>query len=189
MLKKETAITTPGGAVAGNIGDLPDWYSDSRFAQQQFTGTNPVTITTASEVWLSRFTHEAEKQRNRNVLEFFQHAKAGSLYIQDCSYFRDAVGVKGNHVLESRPEGRFLCAAVSLFQLHPDGRLHPLAIVIDFKGSMDESVTIFNKRLNPSDSTDKEKTDWPWRYAKTCAQVADWVCHEVTIHLVEYSLH
>lgn len=176
-----------GSAVVeygGNVGDLPDWYSDSRFAQQQFTGTNPVTITTASETWLFRFTHEAEKQRNKNVLELFQHAKAGSFYVQDCSYFRDAIGAKGHHVLESRPEGRFLCATVSLFHLHPDGRLHPLAIVIDFKGSMDDSVTIFNKRLNPSDSTEKEKTDWPWRYAKTCAQVADWVRHEVTIHLV-----
>lgn len=49
---------------------------------------------------------------------------------------------------------------------------------------MDDSVTIFNKQLDPSDSTDKEKTDWPWRYAKTCAQVADWVRHEVTVHLV-----
>lgn len=28
-----------------NIGDLNDWYSDARFAQQQFTGTNPNTIT------------------------------------------------------------------------------------------------------------------------------------------------
>lgn len=167
-----------------NIGDLSDWYSDSRFAQQQFTGTNPNTITSASETWLSRFSHEAEKQQNKNVLELFQKAKAGSFYIQDCSYFRDAIGVKGNHVMESKPEGRFLAATVSLFQLHPDGRLHPVAIVIDYKGSMEDSVTIFNKRLGPSDSAHDQKTDWPWRYAKTCAQVADWVRHEVTVHLV-----
>lgn len=37
---------TTGGL---NIGDLPDWYSDSRFAQQQFTGTNPNTIKSASK--------------------------------------------------------------------------------------------------------------------------------------------
>lgn len=167
-----------------NIGDLSDWYSDSRFAQQQFTGANPNTITSASETWLFRFRHEAEKQRNKNVLEIFQKAEAGLFYIQDCSYFRDAIGVKGHHVMESKPEGRFLSATVSLFQLHPDGRLHPVAIVIDFKGSIDDSVTIFNKRLVPSDSNHDEKTDWPWRYAKTCAQVADWVRHEVTVHLV-----
>lgn len=60
--------------------------------------------------------------------------------MQDCSYFRDAIGVEGHHVIES--DGRFFCATVSLFQLHYDGRLHPLAIVIDFKGSFDKSVTI-----------------------------------------------
>lgn len=49
----------------GNIGDLQDWYSDSRFAQQQFTGTNPVTITTASKTWLSRFTNEAKKRATK----------------------------------------------------------------------------------------------------------------------------
>lgn len=165
-----------------NIGDLPDWYSDSRFAQQQFTGTNPNTIKSASKTWISQFADEAKKQGNQKVQELFQQAEDSSFYIQDCSYFRDAIGVEGHHVMESK--GRFLCATVSIFQLHSDGRLHPLAIIIDFKGSFDESVTIFNKRLNPSDSIDGEKTDWPWRYAKTCAQVADWVRHEVTIHLV-----
>ena len=57
--------------------------------------------------------------------------KDSSFYIQDCSYFRDAIGVEGHHVMES--DGHFLCATVSLFQLHSDGRLYPLAIVIDFK--------------------------------------------------------
>lgn len=165
-----------------NIGDLPDWYSDSRFAQQQFTGTNPNTIKSASKTWISQFTEEAEKQCNKKVQELFQRSKDSSFYIQDCSYFREAIGVEGHQLMESN--GRFLCATVSLFQLHSDGRLHPLAIVIDFKGSFDKSVTIFNKRLNPSDSIAEEKTDWPWRYAKTCAQVADWIRHEVTIHLV-----
>lgn len=166
-----------------NIGDLPDWYSDSRFAQQQFTGTNPNTIKSASKTWISEFSKEAEKQGSKKVQELFQRSKDSSFYIQDGSYFRDAIGVKGDHVMESN--GRFLCATVSLFQLHSDGRLHPVAIVIDFKGSFDKSVTIFNKRLHPSDSSiDEERTDWPWRYAKTCAQVADWIRHEVTVHLV-----
>lgn len=164
-----------------NIGDLPDWYSDSRFAQQQFTGTNPNTIKSASKTWISQFAEEATKQGNKKVQQLLQ-GEDSSFYIQDCSYFRDAIGVEGHHVMQSN--GRFLCATVSLFQLHSDGRLHPLAIVIDFKGSFDKSVTIFNNRLNPSDSIDDEKTDWPWRYAKTCAQVADWIRHEVTIHLV-----
>lgn len=167
-----------------NIGDLSDWYSDARFAQQQFTGTNPVTITSASEAWVSRFIQMAEKQHNLNVLELFRNARVGSFYVQDCSYFRDAIGVEEDHLMSSQPEGRWLCATVSLFQLHPDGILHPLAIIIDFKGSIDDSVTLFNGRLDPTYPTDKEKSDWPWRYAKTCAQVADWLRHEVTIHLV-----
>lgn len=164
-----------------NIGDLPDWYSDSRFAQQQFTGTNPNTIKSASKTWISQFAEEATKQGNEKVQQLLK-GEDSSFYIQDCSYFRDAIGVEGHHVMQSN--GRFLCATVSLFQLHSDGRLHPLAIVIDFKGSFDKSVTIFNNRLNPLDPIDEEKTDWPWRYAKTCAQVADWIRHEVTVHLV-----
>lgn len=48
---------------------------------------------------------------------------------------------------------------------------------------MSNSVVIFNKRLDPSDPTDSEETDWPWRYAKMCAQVSDWTRHEITIHL------
>lgn len=142
-----------------NIGDLPDWYSDSRFAQQQFTGTNPNTIKSASKTWISQFTEEAEKQCNKKVQELFQRSKDSSFYIQDCSYFREAIGVEGHQLMESNR--RFLCATVSLFQLHSDGRLHPLAIVIDFKGSFDKSVTIFNKRLNPSDSIAEEKTIGP----------------------------
>lgn len=49
---------------------------------------------------------------------------------------------------------------------------------------MDNSVVIFNKRISPSDSTASEANDWPWRYAKTCAQVSDFLRHEVTVHLV-----
>ncbi|KAK4987243.1 hypothetical protein LTR50_004755 [Elasticomyces elasticus] len=169
-----------------NIGDLPDWYSDARFAQQQFTGTNPTTITLASSDWLSKFKSAAEKQSKTDVLELLSSADPKSMYVQDCSYFRDAVKVGPTEILRSDgDEGdRFCCAAVSLFQLHEDGKFHPVAVVIDYKGSMDASVTIFNKRLIPSVPTDSEATDWAWRYAKTCAQVSDWIRHEVAIHLV-----
>lgn len=165
-----------------NIGDLNDWYSDARFAQQQFTGTNPNTITLASAEWLSRIANTAARQKNDGVVKLFGSAQPQSFYIQDCSYFRDAARIGADN---SMVDGeRHLCAAVSLFQLHSDGRLHPLAIIIDYRGSIENSVTIFNKRLSPSDPIGSENTDWPWRYAKTCAQVSDWIRHEITVHLV-----
>lgn len=165
-----------------NIGDLNDWYSDARFAQQQFTGTNPNTITLASTEWLSRFANTAARQKNEGVVKLFESAQPEAFYIQDCSYFREAARVGKDELMVDGD--RHLCAAVSLFQLHSDGRLHPLAIIIDYRGSIENSVTIFNKRLSPSDSTGSEDKDWPWRYAKTCAQVSDWIRHEVTVHLV-----
>lgn len=181
---RKTGTDIMGGE---NIGDLPDWYSDARFAQQRFTGTDPSTIKLASKEWLAKFIDIAGKQKNQKVVDLFHSAGPKSFYILDCSYFRDAIKASADHVMMTKaPWGdRWVCAAVSLFQLHSDGRLHPLAIVVDYKGSMDNSVTIFNKRLHPSDSIDSEKTDWPWRYAKTCVQVSDWICHELAIHLVK----
>jgi hypothetical protein len=129
----------------------------------------------------------------RNIL-----SSGEDLFVQDYSYFREATGVSNdeefhNEVLElagGKPTGktasRFACAPVVIFQLHCDGRLHPLAITIDHKGSLDNSVTIFNMHLTPDDQSGvAEKDDWPWRYAKTCAQTADWSRHEVAVHLVE----
>ena len=92
-------------------------------------------------------------------------------------------------LVEKVPTGestlRYACASVVIFQLHEDGRLHPLAITLDYRGSLDKSITIFNRRLNPDDKGDiDEKVDWPWRYAKTCAQTADWARHEIEVHLV-----
>ncbi|KAG8761312.1 hypothetical protein FRC12_009426 [Ceratobasidium sp. 428] len=83
---------------------------------------------------------------------------------------------------------RYGAAPVALFHLADNGHLHPLAIVIDYKGSMAASIVIFNKRSTPSDDLAKEAQDWPWRYAKTCVQSADWLRHEVTIHLVNTHL-
>ncbi len=111
-----------------------------------------------------------------------------SLYVQDCSYFREAMGVNDNDSIASQDGDRFGCAAVSLFYLLPDGKLHPLAIVVDYKNNIGNSAVIFNKRLSPSDPTSPETEDWPWRYAKMCAQISDWTRHELTVHLTNTHL-
>jgi len=107
--------------------------------------------------------------------------------VQDGSYFRKAVGVSDPttvlHHKEPSSDECWTVDAVSLFQLHENGKLHPLAICIDYRGSLEKSVTIFNKRMSPQDSTSGEKEDWPWRYAKTCAQATDWMRHELAVHL------
>lgn len=180
-----------------NIGDLPDWWSDARYAQQQFTGTNPTTICLASSRWVQDFKNVAHAQGRAAAYaeSFLTSADPKSLYIQDCSYFREAVHAEPLEPLRAKGSDRYACAAVSLFHLSEMGQLHPIAIVIDYKGSMDNSVVVFNKRLTPIDPyapqternelLQKEKDDWPWRYAKTCAQVSDWIRHELAIHLVE----
>ncbi|GKU07827.1 lipoxygenase [Fusarium langsethiae] len=111
-----------------------------------------------------------------------------SLFVQDTRYFRKAFSVAPDDELkhkEPSSDNNWACAAVTLFQLHDNGKLHPVAIVCDYKASMKNSVTIFNQRKDPSDSPEKEKGDYPWRYAKTCAQVSDWLRHEVGVHLTK----
>ena len=168
-----------------NIGDIPDWYSDAKFAQQQFTGTNPTTITRAPAERIAEFKAAAQTQGLKSTEKLITSTDPKDLYIQDCSYFRDACGYQADDVMmdDDKLGNRFSCAAVSLFHLNSDGRLHPLAICTDYKVSMQKSIVMFNKRLSPSDSTASEKEDWPWRYAKTCAQVSDWTRHEITAHL------
>ena len=170
-----------------NIGDLSDWYSDARFAQQQFTGTNPTTIARARDSFIMDVGIAAYHQGLKAVVKFLSSTAHEDLYAQDCSYFRKACGYGPNDVMvdEGTMGNRFSCATISLFHLNPDGQLHPLAICIDYKGDLDESVIIFNKRLSPSDSTASEKEDWPWRFAKTCAQVSDWTRHEITVHFTD----
>ena len=173
-----------------NLGDLPDWFSDAKFARQSFTGANPCTIRLASHEWIARFKEAARVQKASTALDFIDQVDQKSLFLQDCSYFREALKV--GPTTELKAEDRYNNAAVTLFHLPPNGRLHPLAIVVDWRGSIVDSVTIFNKRLTPLDpeSSDyeyhlnQEKQDWPWRFAKTCAQVSDWVRHELTVHLV-----
>lgn len=169
-----------------NVGELEDWYSDDRFAQQQFTGTNPTTIELASETWLTRFSRAAGKEPEDAVAKDTIDKLIGkypeSLYVQDYSYFRDAAGIK-NKEAEIKCHKRFQsarwgCAAVCLFFLDSEGLLHPLAIVTDWRDSMEASVTIFNrelfKRMNlvtgkskdPISTEERidEAVDWPWRY-------------------------
>ncbi|KAK6531888.1 hypothetical protein TWF694_003051 [Orbilia ellipsospora] len=187
-----------------------DWYTDEQFAQQHFSGPNPATIRLASKNWASSFVAAADKARNTNAKRYIeQRVGKGSLYIQDASYFRKAIGLKGKDDLKTlrTPNGRganyhsrYGCAAVCLFELNSEGQLHPLAIVLDYKGDdiewngsfydksklsdLRESVVIFNRRLTPKADKKTEQTDWPWRYAKMCVQVSDWHRHEITIHLV-----
>lgn len=169
--------------------DYEDWYSDARFAQQQFTGTNPTTLKTVPVNLLDEFKAAANAQGLKDVVSLLESADK-DLYVQDCSYFREAAGMKPDDVMIAEdPYGnRFGCAAVSLFLLHPHGKLHPLAVCIDYKVKMSNSIVIFNKRLLASDVNPPEKEDWPWRYAKTCAQVSDWARHNIVIHLVETHL-
>ncbi|OCL10528.1 Lipoxygenase [Glonium stellatum] len=177
------------------IGDRPkqDWYTDAVFAQQQFTGTNPTTLTLASQ-WIAEFTAEAHDQGYDAVVKLLSSADKNSLYVQDCSYFRQAIGLKFDQdvmvkgeLLSSGP--RYTPCSVALFQLDNDGRLHPLAIIIDYKGSIKNSVVIFNKNLDAdAAAAADQKHDWPWRYAKTCAQVSDWLRHEIGIHLTDTHL-
>lgn len=105
----------------------------------------------------------------------------------DCSYFRTALKLNPDDDIVLKPADkteptRYGCASVTLFQLHETGNLHPLGIVIDYKGSMKNSVVIFNERVSHTDSAAGES--WHWRYAKTCAQSSDWTLHELTVHLV-----
>ncbi|KAK0652821.1 lipoxygenase [Cercophora newfieldiana] len=171
----------------GNIGLLEDWYSDRRFADQSLTGTNPTTISKASKAWIDDFTKAAKLGGYDKWVGLLGKANPDSLYVQDGSYFRKAFGVADPEAtLHFKPVGvdeNWCVGAVTLFQLHEDGKLHPVAICIDHKSTMEKSVTIFNKRLSPNDSTSGEKEDWPWRYAKTCSQVTDWMRHELVVHL------
>lgn len=167
---------------------LDDWFSDRRFADQAFTGANPKTIERASAGLIKEFTEAAKAGGYSEWAARLPRVDPSSLLVQDCSYFREAIGAAADEVIHHKQpasDENWACAAVTLFQLHDDGKLHPIAITIDYKGTMADSVTIFNRRMSPSDSTRGEATDWPWRYAKTCAQVSDWYRHEITVHLTE----
>jgi hypothetical protein len=182
-----------------NVGDLEDWYTDARFAQQHFTGTNPTTIERASEEWILHFTDAskdpADTKAQQTIMALASTSK-GSLYMQDYSYFRKAAGMGETDIIKcefdetyveagkkkTRKNFRYGCASVCLFYLNDAGALQPLAIIIDWRGSAEQSVTIYNRELIKRDATLKsldavaEKTekkvtksideahDWAWRY-------------------------
>ena len=164
-----------------NVGDRDDWYTDAVFGQQQFTGSNPTSIAVATADWIKRFQQVAQTQGRADVVALIKSSPADSFFIQDYSFFRSLIDASPTAELKS--EGRYACASVSLFHLEPHGKLHPLAVVPDYKGSMAASVTTFNRRVT-SESTIPEAGDWPWRYAKMCAQISDWAYHEIAAHLV-----
>lgn len=178
-----------------NIGDLPDWFSDARFAQQYFTGTNPTTIRTADAYWIERFHRAAvvQGESTKAVADFIAKTDASSFYVQDYSYYREAVGAPADAIISAGTgrETKYCAAPVCLFHLPESGQLHPIAIVIDFKKDLENSVCIFNKRLQPivpdspeaPEQLEAEKDDWPWRYAKQVVQMADWCLHEIVVHL------
>ncbi|CAA7258483.1 unnamed protein product [Cyclocybe aegerita] len=176
--------------TAENIGLREDWFTDAVFAQQQFIGVNPCTITAATPQWIQAFTKAATDQGNAAAAQLIA-ASTNSFYVQDYSNYRSAAGMGPTQTLTSDfgdttgHQPRFGCASVVLFQLLPNGKLHPIAVVLDYKGSIDAniSITVFNKRLSPTANWD-QKNDWPWRYAKMCAQVSDWTRHELAVHLV-----
>ena len=198
------------GARKDPISDKLDWFTDAVFAQQHLTGPNPATLTKASQLWIDRFVDAADRAGNTEMLRVLKEAyKLKELYIQDYSDFRTSTGVRWNRVFEAQDPGRwgkremrYGCAPVCLFRLYSTdekrvGKLHPLSIVLDYRERpstngtpsrhMRNSVVTFNKRLDPLDRIDKienQREDWPWRYAKTCVQSADWTRHEVAVHLV-----
>lgn len=182
---KMTKLTKQGKNIGTvqSIANRSDWYTDAVFAQQSFTGPNPTSITQASLEWIKRFRDEANRQGNKAACAHLIMAEPRSIFIQDYSYFRSAMKLDPNAELKAENGNRYGTAAVTLHQLSEDGKLHPLAIVIDWRINMENSVVIFNKRLSAEDSTKTEETDWPWRYAKMCNQVSDWTKHELAVHL------
>lgn len=181
---------------AQNIGCLPDWFSDRRFAEQSLTGTNPTTLRKVDDDLLKEFIDAAQDTGETGWAERLRSVDQATLFVQDARYIREAVGAAPDAELKHKEfwaDMNWACCAVTLYELHSDGKLHPAAIVVDYKVTMRQSITIFNKRLLPTDldadedtlkkALAEEETDWPWRYAKTCAQVSDWVRHEVGVHL------
>jgi hypothetical protein len=169
----------------------PFRYTDAVFSQQQLIGTNPVTLESASKDWMDGFTAVASKQANQLAVDILTGRASDSdpndsFYVQDYSWFRQATGLGPSDLMQSDDGLRKSSAPVALFRLTAKGgKLHPLAICIDFKGSLASSVVLFNNRLRVTDERPDESSDWPWRYAKTVVQCADWHRHEIGVHLTE----
>lgn len=190
----ETAVKNGQSGVYTdlNVGLRPDsdWYTDAVFGQQQLTGVNPTGLTQASQRWIGAFAQAASDQNNA-VAQQLLAASPSSLYVVDNSDYRHILGLAPDAPIVSPSifgHPAYGSSSVTLFILTDTGKLHPVAICIDYKGSIKSSVTIFNKRLTPDAQGVNEKTDWPWRYAKMCASVSDWARHELSVHLTETHL-
>ena len=182
-----------------NVGLRSDWYTDAVFAQQHFTGVNPTALKRASDDWVKAFAQVASDQRNSEAFQLIS-TYPSSLYVVDNSDYRYMLGLKPDALISAPGQqiptangpvyGQpgYGCAAVTLFSLSDSGKLHPLAICLDYKGSMKKSVTIINKRLTAFASSDSEAEDWPWRFAKMCSMTSDWTRHELAVHLTETHL-
>ena len=86
-----------------NVGDLKDWYTDARFAQQHLTGTNPTTIERASERWMMHFagaSQDPADKRARKLVMALGYGFPESLYVQDYSYFRKAAGMDESTIIK-----------------------------------------------------------------------------------------
>lgn len=157
------------------------------FAQQYLTGTDPVSLCPVSERLLIEFRSSAYDQGRKDVLALLANTNSSSLYMVDGSYYRQAMGMGPRDQIVKKEDGtdpdlpRYGCASVTLFRLQDDGDLHPLAIVLDYKGTMGDSVVIFNDHTSHSQTAYNES--WPWRYAKTLVQSSNWTNHELAIHL------
>ncbi|TEB17475.1 Lipoxygenase [Coprinellus micaceus] len=160
-----------------NVGLRPDWYTDAVFAQQHFTGVNPTALKRASDDWVKAFAKAFQ------LISTYP----SSLYVVDNSDYPPGHPVQTpNGPVYGQPA--YGCASITLFSLSDFGRLHPLAICLDYKGSLEKSVTIFNKCLTAYASSDSEAEDWPWRFAKMCSMTSDWTRHELAVHLTETHL-
>jgi hypothetical protein len=174
-----------------NIGDHSNWYTDAVFAQQFLTGTDPTSLCRVSEKILIEFRSAAYSQGRTDVVPLLANTNSSSLYMIDASYQRQALGLAPRQKIMKREETtdddlqdlpRYASAPVTLFRLQDDGDLHPLAIVIDYLETMANSVVIFNDKVSHSSSSSYSES-WPWRYAKTLAQSANWTTHEICCHL------
>jgi hypothetical protein len=181
----------PDVYTAPNVGLRPDWYTDAVFSQQHFTGVNPTGLKRASEDWIAAFAKVASDQKNR-AAQALLSTSPSSFYVVDNSDYRYVLGLAPDAPIVATGAGQpaFGCSSITLFSLSNAGKLHPVAICLDYKGSLkaDKSVTIFNKRLTPEAHGVDESTDWPWRYAKMATSVSDWARHELAVHLTETHL-
>ncbi|KAJ3550479.1 hypothetical protein NMY22_g463 [Coprinellus aureogranulatus] len=190
----DTAVKTGQSGVYTdlNVGLRPDsdWYTDAVFAQQQLTGVNPTGLKQASQAWILAFSQAASDQKNTAAQQIISGSPS-SLYVVDNSDYRHILGLAPDAPIVSPSifgHPAYGCSSVSLFTLSDTGKLHPLAICLDYRGSIKQSVTIFNKRLTPDTTGVDEKNNWPWRFAKQCASTSDWLRHELSVHLTETHL-